>query len=325
MNKPIISIITAVYNSELYLRECLDSVLSQDFDAWEMICIDDASIDMSGKILDYYASIDSRIKVFHQEHAGVSIARNRALDIAKGKLLCFLDSDDFYIRTDFLSIVLKAFENDENLELLSYNYQIIDFDKKIKSSPMPMEISLEYAKKSLLNRYDFGAFICQYVLKKDFMKGIRFPENRIYEDNIISFLFFDKVHNYKYIPTVFYAYRKHLSSLTAEDNYNRIDMILSLDKLFDSLDNEKSKKDLALFIISAIRGIFSYATKDIGFRYAYKHYLKLKKYISKYRKYFWLSESWDYKYKMMNFMTLYCPILSISLLYLKKNIKNLFT
>ncbi len=324
MNKPIISIITAVYNSELYLRECIDSVISQNFDAWEMICIDDGSTDSSGEILEYYASIEKRIKVFHQENKGVSFARNRALDIAEGNLICFLDSDDYYVQNNVLSTIFESFEKDKELELLSYNYQIIDFDKKIKSSPMPKEISLAYAKKSLLNRYDFGAFICQYVVKKEFMAGLRFPINRIYEDNIISFLFFDKVKRYKYIHSVFYAYRKHLSSLTAEDNYNRIDMIISLDEAFDRLDSEQSKKDLALFIISAIRGIFSYATKDIGFWYAYNHYRKLKKYIIKYRKYFWLVDAWDYRYKIMNFMTLYSPILSICLLSLRKRIKKLF-
>lgn len=91
---PFFSIIIPVYNVEPYLRECLDSVRAQAFADWEALCVDDGSSDGSGTILDEYATKDRRFRVIHQPNAGVSAARNAALDIAQGEWICFLDSDD---------------------------------------------------------------------------------------------------------------------------------------------------------------------------------------------------------------------------------------
>ena len=91
---PFFSIIIPVYNVAPYLRECLDSVLAQTFTEWEAICVDDGSTDGSGGILDEYAAKDVRFKVIHQVNAGVSAARNRALEVVSGEWLTFLDGDD---------------------------------------------------------------------------------------------------------------------------------------------------------------------------------------------------------------------------------------
>ena len=91
---PFFSIIIPVYNVAPYLRECLDSVLAQTFTEWEAICVDDGSSDGSGAILDEYAAVDARFKVIHQKNAGVSEARNVALDMAIGAWIGFVDADD---------------------------------------------------------------------------------------------------------------------------------------------------------------------------------------------------------------------------------------
>ena len=90
----LFSIIIPVYNVAPYLRECLDSVLVQTIADWEAICVDDGSSDGSGAILDEYAAKDKRFRVIHQENAGVSAARNRALQVALGEWITFLDGDD---------------------------------------------------------------------------------------------------------------------------------------------------------------------------------------------------------------------------------------
>ena len=90
-----ISVIIPIHNVEPYLPRCLDSLLAQSHSSWEALCVDDGSTDGSGAILDKYAAADSRFKAVHTPGEGVSGARNRALDMASGKWLMFLDSDDF--------------------------------------------------------------------------------------------------------------------------------------------------------------------------------------------------------------------------------------
>ena len=94
MRKPKGSIVIPVYNVENYLRECLDSTAGQTLREIEIICVNDGSTDSSPAILEEYAAKDSRFVIAHQENAGVSAARNRGIDLAKGEYLLFLDGDD---------------------------------------------------------------------------------------------------------------------------------------------------------------------------------------------------------------------------------------
>ncbi len=96
---PKVSVIIPVYNTEKYLRECLDSVVNQTLKDIEIICVDDGSTDSSPEILREYAEKDSRIKVFSQEKSNAGAARNVGLSMATGYYLAFLDSDDYYDRT----------------------------------------------------------------------------------------------------------------------------------------------------------------------------------------------------------------------------------
>ncbi len=91
---PLITIIVALYNGEKYLRECLDSVLHQDYSNLEIILVDDGSVDSSGQIADEYGRANDKIKVIHQKNMGVSKARNRAIQDSKGEYICIVDQDD---------------------------------------------------------------------------------------------------------------------------------------------------------------------------------------------------------------------------------------
>ena len=91
-----ISVIMPVYNAEKFIRQSINSILTQTHRNIEIILVDDGSKDLSGKICDEYSKIDSRIKVIHKENGGSSSARNMALDVATGKYIMFIDADDFY-------------------------------------------------------------------------------------------------------------------------------------------------------------------------------------------------------------------------------------
>ena len=93
---PEFSIIVPIYKVEKYLEICIDSIIGQSFCDFELILVDDGSPDTCGEICDRYSSSDTRVKVVHKENGGLSSARNAGLDIATGKYVIFIDSDDFW-------------------------------------------------------------------------------------------------------------------------------------------------------------------------------------------------------------------------------------
>ena len=108
MNAPCrISVISPVYNVGPYLAPCLDSILAQTVQDWELILVDDGSTDGSGAVCDAYAGRDARIRVIHQPNAGPGAARNAGMDAARAPFLCFLDPDD-KVDPDYLEILLSA-------------------------------------------------------------------------------------------------------------------------------------------------------------------------------------------------------------------------
>ena len=108
---PLFSIIIPVYNVEAYLRQCIDSVLSQTFVDYEIILVDDGSPDRSGEICDEYACRDSRIKVIHKPNGGLSDARNHGIKNACGDYILFIDSDDFWPSEENLANIAQEIDN----------------------------------------------------------------------------------------------------------------------------------------------------------------------------------------------------------------------
>lgn len=112
--QPEISIIIPVYNAERYLNKCINSILNQNFRNFELILVNDGSLDNSGNICEYYSQKDSRIKVFHQDNQGVSKARNLGLKYATGNYIHFIDSDD-WIEKNFFSTYFNNLEKDVDI------------------------------------------------------------------------------------------------------------------------------------------------------------------------------------------------------------------
>ena len=120
MQQAVISVIIPVYNVAPYLKACLDSVVRQTYTNLEIILIDDGSTDNSGNICDDYAKVDKRIRVVHQENAGLGPARNTGLNICKGEYLTFVDSDDF-LALDMIELLYKnAMINAADISICSF-------------------------------------------------------------------------------------------------------------------------------------------------------------------------------------------------------------
>ena len=131
------SIVVPVYNSEIFLTECLDSIINQSYKNIEIILVDDGSKDKSPVICDEYEKKDKRIKVIHKENGGVVSARKKGASLVTGDYICCVDSDD-YIETDYIMNFYDIL-NKKKVDLVCCNYATL-CNKKIKNK----EIGLEY-------------------------------------------------------------------------------------------------------------------------------------------------------------------------------------
>ena len=122
-NSPLVSIIIPVYNSERFLKECFESILAQTFEDYEVLVVDDGSSDSSLDIEDQYSK-DPRFIIIRQSNAGQGMARNRALDMAEGRYITFLDSDDA-MKPDFLKRTIFEMEKGD-YDMIVSNYDFMN-------------------------------------------------------------------------------------------------------------------------------------------------------------------------------------------------------
>ena len=188
----MISVIVPVYNVEPYLEEAIESVLNQTYTDLEIILVDDGSTDGSGKMCDRYEEKDSRIKVIHQENRGLSAARNVGIDICKGELIAFLDSDDAFCE-DMLQKMSDAMLK-SGADIVECNYalyrEIHHMDpqkigeKKKYISPGVDRTGLYTKRDALLMEMDskIATNIWNKLYNRKIWNSIRFREGQNYED-----------------------------------------------------------------------------------------------------------------------------------------------
>lgn len=169
---PSVSIIVPVYNAEKYLKRCVDSILSQDFPDFELLLMDDGSTDQSGDICDAYAAGDERVQVIHKENTGVSDTRNRALSLAKGGYIQFLDSDDWIVPEATRLLVAS-------MEQYQCDMVISDF-YRVSGERLAQKGDIEEDK--VMNRQEFAA--CMIENPADFYYGVLW--NKMYRRSIIE-------------------------------------------------------------------------------------------------------------------------------------------
>lgn len=207
--EPLISVIIPVYNGEKYISKCLNSIITQTFKEWECICVDDGSNDKTSTILDEYAQKDHRIKVIHKSNEGVSIARNTALEQAKGGWIAFSDADDFYYPDGFnlLYSVAKitgaqiVLGNAEQIQVNGKAMQRYPHFKQIKMTDSFPKGSLEMWG-DLFNR---DIFITE---KLSFHPGLAYLEDRYLMLQILS-----RIGKYATCPSVVYGHYKNPDSV----------------------------------------------------------------------------------------------------------------
>ena len=135
MKTPFFSIILPIYNVEKYLDRCVESVVNQDFDDYEMILVDDGSTDNCPKICDNYAEKYPFVKVVHKRNGGLSSARNAGLEVASGKYVFWIDSDDWIQPNTFKTIYNALLKN--SVDVLKINFYMQPSKQISKSTILP--------------------------------------------------------------------------------------------------------------------------------------------------------------------------------------------
>lgn len=175
---PKLSIIVPIYKVEAYLPKCIESVLAQSYQDWELILVDDGSPDACPRICDQYAARDARIRVIHQNNAGVSAARNRGLDAAAGDLIAFIDPDD-YLRSDCYELMLEAMDRTgAGMAICGFLYEYPDgsTEPRVADGAEVLLSHHELVKAQFDIPWSIRTVTYNKIFQKSVMGGLRFDE-----------------------------------------------------------------------------------------------------------------------------------------------------
>lgn len=237
----LISIIIPIYGVEKYLERCLEAVIGQSYKNLEIILVDDGSPDRAGEICDGYAKRDNRIKVIHQENQGLAMARNSGLDVATGRYISFIDSDDFMSRRmiEYLYKSIKEqdadisicdflkFEEDASIKEQEKSY--IGIQKKNIGS---QEERIQYM---FLDKYVDSIIVWNKLYKRELWENVRFPKVRAYEDEAVLYKILDHADKIVYVEEKLYYYMQRRSGSITSEGFSE-KRLLRLDVLKERMD-----------------------------------------------------------------------------------------
>lgn len=184
--KPLVSVIVPVYNVEMYIENCLNSLLAQTYGNWEAILVDDGSPDRSGEICERYAEKDSRFKVLRKPNGGQSSARNLAFDYCKGDYIFFLDSDDFLHKDTFSVLVSLAIKHKADIVQCGY----IRGSETSYPAQQESSIEREYDNRSIFTMFAADVSPWDKLYSRDVIGDIKYPEGLVNEDDFTIWKFY---------------------------------------------------------------------------------------------------------------------------------------
>ncbi|MFT9457221.1 MAG: glycosyltransferase family 2 protein [Liquorilactobacillus hordei] len=230
MNNFSISVIIPVYNAIKYLEKTIDSLLLQTKKDIELILIDDESTDGSRELCDKLALKYDNILAIHQKNSGPAVARNKGIQVAKGKWIMFVDSDDIvdenFCETSYR--LVSKFGADIGIFRYDKFHKYKDIKKANSNGSIYSSKVLEKEKAmEMLLDDSIGDFSWNKIFSKSIFLDIKFPENKLFEDLGVMYLLFEKSNSIYFTNTVLYHYRQHENSImhklsikSIEDSFN---------------------------------------------------------------------------------------------------------
>lgn len=259
---PKISIIVPIYNSEKYLKECLDSLVNQTFKDIEIICVNDGSTDNSLEIVKHFAEKDFRIKVINQENKGQSAARNAGLKIASGEWITFIDSDD-YIDLNTYERVLTV----SNVDVICFGIEVYGDNLYAARQADNEYYKIKYKNLVHLNnkiRLNTDVSVCDKLFRKEIIDNynINFPEGMHFEDAEFYWKYILCCKTANYIDEYFYHYRRREDSIMHNAFHQKgiaIEHLYIIENLYKfMIANELYKNNINL-LVELFKQFFSFA------------------------------------------------------------------
>ena len=257
---PKVSFVIPIYNTEKYLNQCVDSLLCQTFNDFEIILVDDGSQDDSPQICDRYSEVDSRVKVIHKENGGQADARSIGTLQAQGDYIIFVDSDDFWLKEDCLEKIITH-DNLCGLDFLGFNgsyytgniIRFTPYDTKIAPPISGNEAVIEMVKTGL-----FQVSACLKIVKRDFIldNQLFFVKGQTAEDIPWTINLLEKSKKCCFINEYVYAYRKGLSDSTSSIMDEK--HFLSLFNIFKTEYEKVEERSFSNEAKNALRSFLAY-------------------------------------------------------------------
>lgn len=280
-----LSIIVPIYNVEVYLPRCIDSILAQTFTDFELILINDGSPDRCAEIMEAYAKKDARIITIHQENQGVSAARNAGLKIATGKYVSFIDPDD-YIDKDFLEKLVYAIKETDT-QIACCNWDYFYEDNKIEEHliiEMPYVMcQKDFVKHIFDTPRTVGGSNCNKLFLKNKILELYDESLAICEDNIFLLKYCRNISSGCYVNKSLYHVFQRAESATRKDRRKLLDGLAARESMIciaKDIHKEAgmcAEKDF-LDLCYAYYGEFN---NDANYQYAMKAWNELTSYIRK--------------------------------------------
>lgn len=236
---PKVSIIVPVYNVEKYLAKCLDSLVNQTLNDYEVIVVNDGSPDNSQSVIDTYAAdYPDIIKPFTKKNGGLSDARNFGMEKATGDFIGFVDSDDFVDVTMFEKLYNRAVSTGSDIVVCGHDGVKLDKKNNIKKSkPYPIENKKVFGK-SIYESPEIMEYIKSYawnkIYKREVIKGYRFPKGQLFEDSAVVYNILSSASKIEYVDEALYHYVVgRVGAITNSVNKRVFDIFKSCDSMIN--------------------------------------------------------------------------------------------
>jgi len=249
----LVSIIIPCYNQAKFLDDALNSVFHQKHENWECIIVNDGSVDNTEQVVNYWVEQDARFNYIYKNNSGLSSARNKGLEIAKGDYIQFLDADDF-IEQNKLRISLEKIKNHYDLDIVISNFNLYNNDNRAFFPPYCNLNQEQLNYKTILMEWDKSFTIpihCGFFKRKLF-KEFRFPEHiKAKEDWLMWVSIFNGGAKAEFINQKLAFYRIHGSSMTQSKS-----MKADFMKAYIYLEDIISQEDYKAYTLSLISRLY---------------------------------------------------------------------